>query len=54
MPAKSAKQYGLMAASARGTLRGLGPPPEVAEEFISKTPATKRSRFAKALARKKK
>ena len=54
MPAKSAKQYGLMEAAAHGNLRGAGPSPEVAEEFIHKTPPAARSAFAKAIARKKK
>lgn len=54
MPTVSAKQYGLMQAAKRGTLRGPGPSPEVAAEFIEKTPSKKRSQFAKVLARKRK
>lgn len=53
MPAKSSKQYGLMQAAMHGNLKGAGPSPEVAKEFIDKTPADKRSQFAKALGRKK-
>lgn len=54
MPAKSARQYGLMQAIAHGA-KGLGgpskPSKEVAKEFIEKTPSKKRSKFAKALAK---
>jgi hypothetical protein len=49
MPAKSAKQYGLMQAAAHGNLRGIGPSPSVAKEFIDKIPAKKRSMFSSAL-----
>jgi len=56
MPAKSAKQYGLMQAVLHGKTKkmkhGAGPTPEVAKEFISKTSSSKRSKFAKALKRK--
>ena len=43
-----------MQAIAHGTSskHGAGPSPEVAKEFISKTPAKKRSQFAKALKKK--
>ena len=54
MPIKSSKQYGLMQAAAHGTLKGIGPSPEVGKEFISKTPSSKRRKFAKALAKKRK
>jgi len=49
MPAKSAKQYGMMQAIAHGTStkHGAGPSPEVAKEFISKTSSSKRKKFAK-------
>ena len=49
MPAKSAKQYRFMQAIAHGAKarKGPGPSPEVAREFIEKTPAKKRSLFAK-------
>ncbi len=54
MPAKSAKQYGLMQAAAHGNLRGAGPSEEVGKEFVDATPPAKRSSFAKALRKKKK
>lgn len=55
MPIKSKKQYGLMQAAAHGNLKsGIGPSPEVAKEFIHKTPASKRSMFAKKLKKGKK
>lgn len=54
MPAKSAKQFGLMQAAAHGNLKGAGPPPEVAKEFIHKTPKKKRKSFSKSLARRRK
>jgi hypothetical protein len=49
MPAKSAKQYRFMQAMAHGakSKSGIGPSPEVAKEFIEKTPKSKRSLFAK-------
>lgn len=49
MPAKSGKQYRFMAGIAHGMKPkgGIGPSPEVAEEFIHKTPAKKRSMFMK-------
>lgn len=57
MPAKSAKQYGLMQAIAHGTAtKGMGnpgPSRKVAEEFIHKTPSKKRKAFSKALMKKK-
>ena len=49
MPAKSAKQYGLMQAAAHGNLKGAGPSQAVAQEFIKKTPKKKRSEFARAI-----
>lgn len=49
MPAKSAKQYRLMAMIAHGkkpsNLKSIGPSQEVAEEFVKKTPKKKRSIF---------
>lgn len=54
MGAKSAKQYGFMAAHMKGNGKGVGPSPEVAREFIEKTPPNKRSAFAKALKKHKK
>lgn len=54
MPAKSAKQYGYMAMVASGkALKGIGPSPEVAKEFIKKTSSKKRHEFAKVLAAKR-
>lgn len=54
MPAVSAKQYGLMQAAAHGNLRGMGPSPEVAREFIDKTPSQARAKFAKQIAKRRK
>lgn len=55
MPAKSAKQYGMMQAIAHGTsIKGIGgPSKEVAREFIDKTSAKKRKSFAKSLNRRR-
>ncbi|MFZ2196998.1 MAG: hypothetical protein WAV13_04645 [Thermodesulfovibrionales bacterium] len=55
MPAKSAKQYGMMAGIAHGMKprSGIGPSQEVAAEMVHKTPAAKRSKFMKALKKKK-
>lgn len=48
MPAKSAKQYKFMAGIANGMKPfKSGPSPAVAAEFVKKTPAKKRSMFAK-------
>jgi len=53
MPAKSAKQYGLMQASAHGIARGIGgPSKEVAQHFIEMTPREKRKKFVRALSKK--
>lgn len=57
MPAKSAKQFGFMAAHMddKGMGKGVGGlSPSVAKEFVEKTPASKRAKFAKALANKRK
>lgn len=58
MPAKSAKQYGLMQARLHGTSNSsnsaAGPSKEVAKEFIDKTPSVDRKKFAKALAKHRK
>ena len=54
MPAKSAKQYGLMAGVMSGSIKGSGISPSVAKEFVDKTPANKRSRFSKSLRKHKK
>ena len=53
MPAKSAKQYGAMAAAMHGK-GALGIPEGVAKEFVKKTPAKDKSTFAKALAKRRK
>lgn len=46
MPAKSAKQYRLMAAEAHGA--GYGKvPPKVAEEFVHATPPAKRKAWSR-------
>ena len=49
MPAVSGKQYRFMAMIAHGgkSNKGVGPSPKVAEEFVHKTPAKKRSMFMK-------
>lgn len=49
MPAKSSKQFKFMAGIAHGMKpkSGIGPSPEVAEEFVKKTPKNKRSLFMK-------
>jgi hypothetical protein len=49
MPAKSAKQYRFMQMIAHGgkSKSGIGPSPEVAREFINKTPAKNRKAFAR-------
>ncbi len=53
MPAKSARQYGLMQAALHGSITGkAGPSRAVAKEFIDATPAKKRSAFSRALRKK--
>ena len=53
MPAVSAKQYGLMQGIAHGSITGKsGPSKSVAREFVNATPAKKRRKFAKSLAKK--
>ncbi len=49
MPAKSAKQFKMMAAIAnhKGSKFDGGPSEKVAKEFVSKTPKSKRSMFMK-------
>lgn len=54
MPAKSAKQYGLMQAACHGNLKGLGPSKSVACDFVDKTSPEARSRFSRALKKRKK
>lgn len=50
MPAVSGKQYRFMAMIAHGgksNKSSVGPSPKVAEEFVHKTPKSKRSMFMK-------
>lgn len=51
MPAKSAAQYRFMQMMAHNPEKkrgkGIGPSPEVAKEFIEKTPAKKRRAWSK-------
>jgi hypothetical protein len=50
MPAVSGRQYRFMAMIAHGgksNKKGIGPSPEVAEEFVHKTSPKKRSMFMK-------
>ena len=47
MPVKSAKQFRFFQAVKSGNLKGAGPNPEVAAEFLAKTPHETKSRFAK-------
>jgi hypothetical protein len=55
MPVKSPKQYGLFQAKLHGTAKGLGgPTKKVAREFIHETSHDDKSKFAKALNKKKK
>ena len=48
-PIVSGKQFRFMQAAKSGKLKkpSIGPSPEVAKEFLSKTPKKKRSFFAK-------
>lgn len=48
MPVKTAKQFRFMEAAKSGRLKGTGgPSPAVADEFLSKTPHSVKSNFAK-------
>lgn len=49
MPATSGKQFRFMAGVAHGMKprKSTGPSPEVAEEFVEKTPASKRKLWMK-------
>ena len=47
MPVKSAAQFRLMQAAAHGKLKGDGPSPSVAKEFLSKTSHAKKSKMAR-------
>jgi len=54
MPVVSPKQFRFMEAAKSGSLKGMaGPSPEVAEDFLSKTPEKVKSNFAKAPRTKK-
>ena len=57
VPIKSPAQYGLMAArmngNSSGSNKGIGPSPQVAKEFINKTPSIKRKNFAQLLSKKR-
>lgn len=53
MPAKSGKQFRLMAGVMSGSIKKPGLDKSVAEEMVHKTPAKKRSEFSKNLRRKK-
>jgi hypothetical protein len=44
---KSGKQFRFMQAAAHGTLKGVGPSPQVAKEMLSKEGHKKRSKLAK-------
>lgn len=54
MPAKNARQYGLMQRVLHGRRRRGDPPPDVAQRFVDETPPAMRSKFAKQLANKRK
>jgi hypothetical protein len=47
MPVKSAKQFKLMEAAAHGSSNLASPSKSVAEDFLSKTPHSVKSKFAK-------
>jgi hypothetical protein len=54
MPARSAKQYGLMQAALHGNLKKEGGPSKaVAQDFVQATPPDKRKKFAQALSNRK-
>jgi hypothetical protein len=53
MPAKSAAQWAAMAAAAHGK-SNLGIPASVGREFVEATPASKRSAFARQIAKRRK
>lgn len=53
MPVKSDKQFRFMQAASHGNLKGAGPSPEVAKEFLGKTSHAKKSAFAKGKKREK-
>lgn len=53
MPVTSPAQFGLMEAAVKGNAKN-GPPANVARDFLNKTPHSAKSKFAKALVKKKK
>lgn len=54
MPVKSPAQLRLMEAAKSGKLKGPGPTPQVANEFLNATPEKTKSNFASTLFGKKK
>lgn len=48
MPVTSPAQFRFMEAAAHGGLRGAGPSPSVAQDFLDKTPHAQKSAFASA------
>lgn len=53
MPIKSPAQFGIMEAAVQGNAK-KGTPASVASEFLNKTSTSAKSKFAKALVKKKK
>ena len=53
MPVTSPAQFGAMASAIQGNSK-LGIPQNVGKEFLNKTPSSAKSKFAKALVKKKK
>ena len=53
MPVTSPAQFGAMASAIQGNSK-LGIPQNVGKEFLNKTPSSAKSKFAKALMKKKK
>lgn len=53
MPVTSPAQFGMMQAAIQGNAK-KGPPASVAQDFLNKTPSSAKSKFAKALVKKKK
>ena len=51
---KSAKQFRFLRAAEGGKLRGMGPSPDVAAEMLSHEKHSVKSKFAKALRKKRK
>lgn len=53
MPVTSPAQFGMMEAAVQGNAK-KGPPASVARDFLDKTSHSAKSKFAKALVKKKK